>query len=144
LDSGIINSEHQKTLEALTENVLGPAESQTPEKPQVVQPNKTYQGGTAFERSDRAISVKGLRCYTTAYSYQDAPNIASATTGSKRTEGDPDNLAIHTAVNRVCFPLPILTITYKPLHRLSQPLRLTITTRPPLETYAMFLTSTGI
>ena len=97
---GIIDLADQDILRALAENTLGPVNLRSPERA-TTEIRGTYKGGTAFERSLRARGVKGTRCYTTAYSHQRAPNIVSATTGSKRTGGDLDNLQLRTEVNLV-------------------------------------------
>lgn len=90
----------QETLERLAKNVLGPIDLRSSDKP-VTTKDGTYKGGTAFERSYRAKEVKGARCYTTAYSFQEAPRIASTTVGSKRTGSDRENLNLRTNVNLV-------------------------------------------
>src|ERR1700742_4014315 len=61
--------EHVQRLRSLTERILGPVDLRSPERP-TRNPDGTYQGGTALERTDHANGVKGARCYTTAYSYQ--------------------------------------------------------------------------
>lgn len=72
----------------------------------------TYEGGTAFERSPRADGVKGARCYTNAYSYQNAPKITSPTCGSKISGTIDDNLALRREINLVIFSHSYIMITY--------------------------------
>lgn len=103
LHRGIIDLGDQQKLADLTEKILGPARFRTAGAPTVCD-NGTYKGGTAFERSPRADGVKGARCYTNAYSYQNAPKIASPTRGSKSTGVMDDNLALRREINLVCFP----------------------------------------
>jgi hypothetical protein len=91
---------HVQRLRKLTECILGPVNLRSPERP-TRGLDGTYQGGTALERTDHANGVKGSRCYTTAYSYQNAPNITSTTADSKNTRKD-DSLAIRREVNLVC------------------------------------------
>ena len=79
---------------------MGPANLRSSLKP-TINEDAVYRGGTAFERSPRARPVKESRCYTAAYSYQDAPNIASATAGSKYIGPMDDNLALRKQVNLV-------------------------------------------
>jgi hypothetical protein len=107
---GIVDSKDQEALQAITEKVLGPPELRSPERPKMME--GTYNGGTAFERSSRAYTVKGLRCYTTALSYQDPSGVASVTAGSKRVGGEVDNLNLRREVNLVCCPLTCLTIVH--------------------------------
>jgi hypothetical protein len=92
----------KEKLEKLAEKVLGPEHLRTAERP-LLRGDGTYHGGTAFERSDRAIGVKGARCYTNAFSYQDATNVASPTRGSKSIGTMDENLLLRRAVNLVRF-----------------------------------------
>jgi len=104
---GIIHLEDQETIRNLGREVLGPRHLRTPTKP--TKSDGNYEGGTAFERSDRAKPVKkGGRCYTNAYSFQVPNKVSSTTVGSKRTGEDKDNLQIRTDVNHVCFSCCIL------------------------------------
>lgn len=91
--------EHVRRLRSLTERILGPVDLRSPERP-TKNLDGTYQGGTALERTDHANGVKGARCYTTAYSYQNPTNITSVTADSKNTcKGD--SLEIRREVNLV-------------------------------------------
>ena len=92
--------EHVQRLRKLTDHILGPVDLRSPGRPRKGR-DGTYQGGTALERMDHANGVKGARCYTTAYSYQNPPNIMSVTADSKNTRKD-DSLAIRREVNLVC------------------------------------------
>jgi hypothetical protein len=107
---GVISREDVKDLERLAEKVLGPRDLRSSERAARV--HGTYKGGVAIERSFRAHGVKGARCYTTAYSYQNAPKIASVTAGSKRMGGDLDNLGLRREVNLVCWLLFLNTISH--------------------------------
>ena len=80
-------------LKTLAEKVLGPEHLRTAERPSRGE-DGTYHGDTAFERSDRANGVKGARCYTTAFSYQVATNVASPTRGSKSIGTMDENLLL--------------------------------------------------
>jgi hypothetical protein len=99
---GIIDVRDQQRLQELAEKVLGPKNLRTSARP-TLSTNKTYKGGTAFERSPRAEGVKGSRCYTNAYSHQIPPNIVSVTQGSKRNGVPDDNLDLRKEINLVRY-----------------------------------------
>lgn len=103
--SGVIDRRDQDRLQKLTGLILGPDNLRSPNRP-VRGDDGIFRGGTALERSSRADGVKGARCYTVAYSYQDAPNIASATLGSKNTGNIDASLGIRKEINLVLGPQP--------------------------------------
>lgn len=133
----IIGLEDQRTLETLGEQVLGPTNLRSAER-SMARADGIYEGGVAFERSSRASGIKGARCYSTAYSYQVAPNIASATVGSKRTRGDEENLALRTKINMVCSNLLPHCNLAQTWDRPSQLLRPSTVRRQHLRSSAMF------
>jgi hypothetical protein len=111
LHRGIIGPHDIERLEGLRDRILGPQKLRTAGKP-TVRDGNTYEGGTAFERSPRAVGVKSARCYTNAYSYQNAPNIASAAAGSKSSGAMDDNLSLRREINLVSFPSSSVAIAY--------------------------------
>ena len=72
-----------------------------------------YEGGIAWERSDRAVNIgNSERCYTLAQSYQIQRNLAGPTTGTRDVDSDEWHAAMRAEVIKVCF------LPFKP----SQPL----------------------
>jgi hypothetical protein len=138
----IIDSADQQTLKTLVETVLGPPELRTPEAP--VKSGKLYTGGTEIERSNRAIPVKSGRCYSTANSYQIAPNIASVAAGSKRTGEDRENLDLRTNINMACELWLHLHHCSQPFNRQSRRSQPSISREPLPCASATFFNDTGI
>jgi hypothetical protein len=81
---------------------LGPKDARTSNKPEKVAGN--LQGGTKFERSERAHPVKrGTRAYTIGPSAQIQPNLTSPVRTSKIFDNNIDSdLEIRNRLCKVC------------------------------------------
>lgn len=78
----------QRTMETVAQRIVG--ENCTLDKP-VRQPDGSYVGGTAFERSDRAVPVPGTsRAFTLGPSYERVPNTSAPHASGKIYRGEWD------------------------------------------------------
>lgn len=74
---------HIERMDAARDAALGDRESRSNVKPHQ-DDNGNFVGGTAFERSERAVPVKpNTRAYTTGNSYQQAASIAGPVAAGK-------------------------------------------------------------
>lgn len=91
-------------MDTARDAALGEAELRSKQKP-VLSDDGTYHGGTAYERSDRAIPVKpGTRAYTNANTYQRAATIAGpVASGKMRGDALDDNQQIRQDINFVSW-----------------------------------------
>lgn len=79
----------------------------TASKP-IINDQGEYQGGTAYERSKRAVPVRGEgRCYTNAHSVQNVTSLVSLVGQSKMTSPDLDeHQKILRSINHVNLFFP--------------------------------------
>lgn len=105
----MLSSEDEDELSTLTESVLGPRSERTSGST-IQNADKTFVGGTEYERDSRAKRVKpGSRCYSNAYTHQMAPNIVSPTPCVKIGDGPLDSsLEMRKDINMVRFSTLLL------------------------------------
>jgi len=90
--SSLLSKDIQDRVENVRNNAHGPDDMCGPTKAK--KKNDTWEGGIAFERNERAVSVGNTRCYTVGTSYQAAKVMSAPAKGGKwNGEWDTDLLA---------------------------------------------------
>ena len=88
-----LTDEEKASADKARDDALGPRELRSSSKP--VQSGTTWIGGTAFERSVRAVPVKkDLRVFTVGASYE-APTRIMAPCAHRKLDGTEEN---HTSI----------------------------------------------
>ena len=94
--------EMKTKIDEARDEALGCHNERTPQRP--IYRDRTFTGGTAFERNNRAHGIHGTRCYPLVNSFERQPLLAAPSATSKRidTEWD-DSLLMRRNIVRVRY-----------------------------------------